>query len=512
MQNRAFWRAIHSLAHPISLIAILALLLNDHFLRIQSPSWLTGKLGDFAWLVFAPFICAAVVAWLIRGRQQEKIVGIGAFIFIGVWFALAKTMPLVHGWTTDALEIVVGYRGTLRIDPTDLITLPALLIGWQVWRQAQNTPQTLKPRAWVLLALGAVGTVANSQIPVNYGITTLCQENDVISAFADTNYLGEHYASEDGGLTWQRAERDSLPNCTFEAFSWTNGYTNSARQVSDGTRFYRYTSDQRIESSIDRGETWTLEQDLSAIGSEARRIYYQEVWHKAFRPGPLGVLVDSQTHNIIIAMGHDGVLVRTPDGTWRWVGMGNYYYREYNAIDGLTSILNVEWGAALVFMIIAPITIARPLGWGRISLLIATSLIWGLGAIGGNVHSDFGDFFGGILTFILAVTGCIGCYLSVEAMVDAYLITKRGIWLIFLLSIGTGLLFLFPYILWIAGTIPLYSNASLYSLAIGLCSLLASRLHLRRQYPELFKVKRKLAQQLAAGEIVFDDEPDNSDD
>jgi len=75
--NRAFQRAMHSLAHPISLGAIVLLLFNDHWLRWNHPSWLTGKLGDFAWLAFAPFIAALLLAWVIpaRWKRQETYVG-----------------------------------------------------------------------------------------------------------------------------------------------------------------------------------------------------------------------------------------------------------------------------------------------------------------------------------------------------------------------------------------------------------------------------------------------------
>ena len=52
-------------------------------------------------------------------------------------------------------------------------------------------------------------------------------------------------------------------------------------------------------------------------------------------------------------------------------------------------------------------------------------------------------------------------------------------------------------------------------LLIGMSAMLASTLHLRRQYPELFKLKRtqSVAERLAAGEIVFEDEAlDSADD
>jgi hypothetical protein len=37
-----------SLSHPIAIVALIALLFNDHVWRRVAPSWLTGKMGDFA--------------------------------------------------------------------------------------------------------------------------------------------------------------------------------------------------------------------------------------------------------------------------------------------------------------------------------------------------------------------------------------------------------------------------------------------------------------------------------
>jgi hypothetical protein len=40
--NKAFWRAVHSLAHPVTIAAVIGLLLNDHLLRHNWPSWWTA--------------------------------------------------------------------------------------------------------------------------------------------------------------------------------------------------------------------------------------------------------------------------------------------------------------------------------------------------------------------------------------------------------------------------------------------------------------------------------------
>ena len=49
------------MSHPLTLLSILVLFINDHVLRIYWPSWVTGKIGDFAWLYFAPFTLAIVL-------------------------------------------------------------------------------------------------------------------------------------------------------------------------------------------------------------------------------------------------------------------------------------------------------------------------------------------------------------------------------------------------------------------------------------------------------------------
>ena len=47
--------------HPLPLLAVGLLWLNDHWLKVTYPSWLTGKLSDFAGLFFFPlFLCAVI--------------------------------------------------------------------------------------------------------------------------------------------------------------------------------------------------------------------------------------------------------------------------------------------------------------------------------------------------------------------------------------------------------------------------------------------------------------------
>ena len=42
------------LGHPVTVLALVVLVLNDHVLKAAQPGWLTGKLSDVVGLVLAP--------------------------------------------------------------------------------------------------------------------------------------------------------------------------------------------------------------------------------------------------------------------------------------------------------------------------------------------------------------------------------------------------------------------------------------------------------------------------
>jgi hypothetical protein len=48
MNNPVARRALLALSHPLSIAALLILLLNDHWLKKVAPSWLTGSSSDIA--------------------------------------------------------------------------------------------------------------------------------------------------------------------------------------------------------------------------------------------------------------------------------------------------------------------------------------------------------------------------------------------------------------------------------------------------------------------------------
>jgi hypothetical protein len=134
------------LLHPVVLAAIACFVVNDHVLKTAHPGWLSGKLSDVAGLIFFPVLIGAVAELVAPAARRHA----GATLILAV---------AVTGLTYVAMLVVPaggdGYRWFIGIvqwpfriaaalaagtplpdiapvrfaaDPTDLITLPALIV------------------------------------------------------------------------------------------------------------------------------------------------------------------------------------------------------------------------------------------------------------------------------------------------------------------------------------------------------------------------------------------------
>ncbi len=106
-------------------MALLAV--NDHWAKAAYGTWFTGKLSDFAGVVFFPLLVELlpVGAGIVGRRRAVLITALG--------FTLVKTLPAATGaWNTlfGAVYQAVGWADGARLicDPTDLIALSALVL------------------------------------------------------------------------------------------------------------------------------------------------------------------------------------------------------------------------------------------------------------------------------------------------------------------------------------------------------------------------------------------------
>ncbi|MFZ5481657.1 MAG: hypothetical protein ACOZNI_33145 [Myxococcota bacterium] len=127
------------LLHPVAIAAIVVLAANDHWGKAAYPGLVTGKLSDFAGLLFFPLLLQGLVE--LFTRRVDRRVLVASAIATAVVFALVKTTPFVevYRWGLGLLQAPV--RGAWRPvhveqDPTDLVAIPMVAVAvWIGWRR-----------------------------------------------------------------------------------------------------------------------------------------------------------------------------------------------------------------------------------------------------------------------------------------------------------------------------------------------------------------------------------------
>lgn len=155
-----------ALLTPTWLAALAVLGVNDHLLKGAGvlPGGLTGKLSDLAGMVVAPALLAALLG--LRTRRGLLV----CHLAVGAVFAAIKLSPAAaDAWSW--LMGLVGNAWVITVDPTDLIALPMLALGWRALVPAMHRPmparqiRRLAPRLAQLAAIcgGTSLSIATSQ-------------------------------------------------------------------------------------------------------------------------------------------------------------------------------------------------------------------------------------------------------------------------------------------------------------------------------------------------------------
>lgn len=138
------------LLRPAVLVCLALWIVNDHVLKAAYPSWWTGKLSDVASLAVFPLVpYAAIDLWRARRGlpPPSPVVLVGWIAATGLVMAMIKTIDVAgdaYRWGLGAMQwplralrtgaLVPIRRVQLTADPTDLLTLPALIVPWYVMR------------------------------------------------------------------------------------------------------------------------------------------------------------------------------------------------------------------------------------------------------------------------------------------------------------------------------------------------------------------------------------------
>jgi hypothetical protein len=132
--------------HPAPLAAVLLLVVNDHLLKGSGllPSWLTGKISDFAGALFFPLLltsCGDVIAFAIARVTGARLDfslrrwKIGAAIVATATIMICiELVPAATGAYVRFLRAIGFASAQSTADPTDLAALIMLAPAWLVAR------------------------------------------------------------------------------------------------------------------------------------------------------------------------------------------------------------------------------------------------------------------------------------------------------------------------------------------------------------------------------------------
>jgi hypothetical protein len=138
------------------------LVVNDHVLKGSGalPGAVTGKISDFAGLIFFPLLCTAAIDLLLLAvarlgapvdfsLRPYKL--IAATLGTAALFSLVKLSNEAARTVADALS-AIGFPSVIVADPTDLAALPALALAiWIGVREIARVPLgrlEVLERAW----------------------------------------------------------------------------------------------------------------------------------------------------------------------------------------------------------------------------------------------------------------------------------------------------------------------------------------------------------------------------
>jgi hypothetical protein len=477
MVNKTAAKALYILSQPLSVGAILLLLINDHLLRIYWPSWWTGKIGDFAWLYFTPFALAAILAWLIPShwKHHETTVFALAFALTGGVFSLANTSAMFHLWLINLLENILGTPISLRRDPTDIIALISLVMAWQMWIREKRSQHKSSQTGLTLIPVAALLTIANMAVwPDNRGIECLVLHEDRITAYTESlPYVDTAFESQDGGYSWQTSSDSDRTGCTpFE--------NNETLDPSNPDIRYRFTNPNIIEFSSDGGATWQEDFLIEPIG-EVEETLIRKTHH-----GPiilenrlLDTIIDPASGNLLLAMGHRGLLMREANGNWNWMAVGPYEHIEKTRPEDVRFLIDGHILLAISFLLLSISTAFARINKRRL-LTIALGIFWTIWLYSvlcsspinmipsGRGYDMSAIIYWGLIYLTLGLSLLRGL-LSLFILFRDH---RKSLWRILIAATIGAVIFIVPFILWAYMLIPNYSTAVIIGCTLPIIPLI----------------------------------------
>ncbi|MFI0423708.1 hypothetical protein [Spongiactinospora sp. 9N601] len=292
------------IGHPVTVLAVVLLPLNDHLFKAWWPGPVTGKLSDVAGLIIAPPLLDLLIR---RPLVSTALTGAG--------FILVKTTLGGAALASYAWSALWGPAQVIA-DPTDLLALPALAVAW--WARGRPHPRAVRQaRAVIVIPFAVLAVAATSAVPVmlpDSAYAAGTYDGAIVVAVSG----GEAYhptktifASRDGGWSW--AASGGLRPPVVRTSACVPGEPDHCYRIVPGLL--------KVEQSA--GGLWTTAWEVSP-GDQDRlaRAHEPRAPDRAGKVASLGIAVQEAPggHTVVVANGVDGIVLRDTGGGWHRLG------------------------------------------------------------------------------------------------------------------------------------------------------------------------------------------------
>ena len=339
-------RAQAALTHPATFVALATLLLNDLALKwIWQGAWLTGKLSDLAWLVFAAPLLAFALSFAARGSiAAQRWTWRVAYIGLPLLYLAYNSIAPLHDAVMSAFSLARGTAGASPFDPTDSVVIPfGVGIALWVWRRSAAAPKpNLRLRFGVLMAVCAsLATIATSAPSPVYGIRSICVSDNARGWEALSYAVPEldpnvFVASEEDPDVLVRPEGLQGVGCGAQQFETPRGTFKI-----QGVNIVRTLDGQ--DEVVFTSTVFNERADYIVIETATTHIAHREVQVK-----PYSIYYSHKSDEVVVAMGLQGVAVGAANGEWTREGVGIFQPIDFSILARLKRLNQlVLWATAL---------------------------------------------------------------------------------------------------------------------------------------------------------------------
>ena len=367
---------VSALTHPTTLAAPVVLLINELLLKpLWSNPWTTGKLSEFAWMVFAPPLLAFGLSILVGQRLSwQRVVFVTAYLGLPVLYVAFNTFEPVHSSTTRLLSPSGDLSPNSPLDSTDLLVVPfSLGIALWVWTRPNALPNRLRLSIGILTACVAIFTSASGPWSPSL-LVGQTSDGTLVMDVSDWR----PYVSTDGGLTWRPAYRLQERGNEGEdsvVYLSKNGYPDNGLEVDWG-------SDEVVTP---RGKYGIQAENVVRVSDDGKNVVYTPAYlqngadvrfqefvdrHHDVPYGnpsslPHNMVYHVSSGNIVVSVGTHGVVIGDSNGNWRQTNVDWTKPTDFSSINKLRVVFGEEWVwlvlvAATLAISVAALALASP--------------------------------------------------------------------------------------------------------------------------------------------------------